>query len=187
MSRAATAAQGGRPTKCTRELTEQVCKFIRAGNYMEASAAAAGVNKTSLYEWLKRGAREMELRDAEDAAEEPQRKTKAWKAEQKRMGERREREDVYVQFSNAIEHALAEAEVTLSLRLAKAGANGQWRADAWRLERLFPERWGKRMSVGASGDAGMPGPGADYDLDQLSDDELDELEGILGRAARPGE
>jgi hypothetical protein len=47
----------GRPPKLNPELVERIAAFVRAGNYMESAAAACGVTKSTLYEWLKTGAR----------------------------------------------------------------------------------------------------------------------------------
>lgn len=46
-----------RPTKLTPELRDRICAFLRAGNYVETAAAAAGISKETLYKWLRRGAR----------------------------------------------------------------------------------------------------------------------------------
>ena len=48
----------GRPTKLTKEIQNTIIRHVRAGNYIETAAAAAGINKTTLYDWLKRGANE---------------------------------------------------------------------------------------------------------------------------------
>jgi transposase len=177
----------GRPTKCSPELTARVCSYVRQGNYVEIAAAAAGVNKSTLYDWLKRGAREAALRGREDGEVPPQRQSKKRARELAQRAERREREEPYLGFSDAVEKAMAEAEVTLSLRLAKAGGDGQWRADAFRLERLFPTRWGRRLTRLDPDDPGATGMGADEevdDLSNLSDADLDDIERILERGAR---
>ncbi len=49
---------GGRPTKLTLELQHTICDAILAGNHLVSAAALAGINKTTLHAWLKRGARE---------------------------------------------------------------------------------------------------------------------------------
>lgn len=48
-------AKPGRKTKLTPERQTKILNAIRAGAYMETAAAAAGVNKETLYAWLKRG------------------------------------------------------------------------------------------------------------------------------------
>lgn len=115
-----------RPTKLNAETQERIITAIRAGNYIETAAAYAGINKTTLYDWMKRGEREKQ-RVAKDA------RLKIRKAEQP-----------FVEFSNAVQRALAEAEVRDVAIIAKA-AEEQWQAAAWRLERKFPEKWGKRQ------------------------------------------
>lgn len=52
----------------------------------------------------------------------------------------------HVAFSDSVQKALAEAEVTAVERINAAGAE-QWQALAWRLERRFPDRWGRRDRV----------------------------------------
>lgn len=46
----------GRPTKFTPEVTSKILTAIRAGNYIETAAAWAGVNKQTIYDWLRQGA-----------------------------------------------------------------------------------------------------------------------------------
>jgi len=48
----------GRKTKLTPELTEKICALVRAHNYIETAAAYAGLSKNTLYDWLRRGARQ---------------------------------------------------------------------------------------------------------------------------------
>ena len=122
-----------RPTKLNFDTHNKIITAIRAGNYIETAAAYAGVNKSTLYEWLKRGERE-----------------KQRVAENSRYGIRKS-EKPYVEFSNAVEKALAEAEIRDVAIIAKA-AKEQWQAAAWRLERKFPDRWGRKDKVDLSAD-----------------------------------
>lgn len=46
---------GGRPTKLTEELIEQVAEKIRRGNHPETSAVASGISRATYYEWKRRG------------------------------------------------------------------------------------------------------------------------------------
>jgi len=103
----------GRPEKLTPELQQKIVDAIRMGAYIETAAAYAGINKSTLYDWMKRGAR-----------------AKSGK---------------YKEFSNAIEKALAESEMRDLAVIAKASQEN-WQAAAWRLERKFPDRWGRRKA-----------------------------------------
>lgn len=116
--------KGGRPTKLTPELQEEICKIIRAGNYIETAAAYVGISKNTIYDWMRRGAREKE------------RLKKNPRAKMKKS------EAPFVEFSDSIEKALAYAEVRDVAIIGKA-AETQWQAAAWRLERKFRDRWGR--------------------------------------------
>lgn len=50
--------KSGRPTKLTPELQELICNYIRNGNYVETAAAAAGLHRSTFYDWLKTGAQQ---------------------------------------------------------------------------------------------------------------------------------
>lgn len=128
---------GGRPTKLNIDTHNKIISVIRAGNYIETAAAYAGIDKSTLYDWLKRGEREKQR-----VAQNPRCNI-------------RKSEKPYVEFSNAVEKALAEAEVRDVAIIDKA-AEDQWQAAAWRLERKFPDRWGrKRLDVEHSGEIGI--------------------------------
>lgn len=47
----------GRPTKLTPEVARTIADYVKAGNYIETAAAAAGISKQTLYSWMKAGAR----------------------------------------------------------------------------------------------------------------------------------
>jgi hypothetical protein len=106
-----------RPTKFTPELQKKICDAIRAGAYIETAAAYAGIDKTTLYDWLRRSARD--------------------------------KSGIYTGFSHAVEKALAEAEMRDLIIIGKA-AEENWQAAAWRLERKFPDRWGRKDRVSAT-------------------------------------
>jgi len=116
----------GRPIKLNESIQADIIKAIRAGNYLETAAAYAGINKSTLHDWLRRGEREKQRVDKDNR----RRITKD--------------EQIFVDFSDSVEKALAESEVRDVYRIEKA-AESQWQAAAWRLERKFPARWGKRI------------------------------------------
>lgn len=125
----------GRPT-IIGEVSERVIEFVRAGNYVETAAAAAGISKDTFYAWLRRGARERRrLKKAN---------TRPNKTEQP-----------YLAFSDAIQKATGEAEARDVMLIAKA-ATTQWQAAAWRLERKFPQRWARTERHHISGPDGKP-------------------------------
>ena len=105
-------------------MTEEVAKYLRAGNYIETTAALVGINRDSIYEWLKRGAAEQE---------------RLVKNPRARL---RKREEIFVEFSDTVKKAQAQSEAMLVGLVGKA-AEKNWTAAAWRLERKFPDKWGR--------------------------------------------
>jgi transposase len=47
-----------RPTKLTDAVTERIVQAIRAGNYPEPAARAAGISASTYYRWIARGQQE---------------------------------------------------------------------------------------------------------------------------------
>jgi transposase len=109
----------GRPklTEVPAEVQQKIIQALLGGNYLETAAAYAGIHKSTLYNWLKRGARQ-------------------------KTGPFRD-------FSDAVRKAQADAEVRDVARIAQAAAVN-WQACAWRLERKFPAKWGRRQAKGYS-------------------------------------
>ena len=81
----------------------------------------------------------------------------------------------YVEFLEAVKKA--EAEALRVSRISKAGKEGNWQADAWYLERRYPDRWGKRVQEVTGKDGGP----LEYvqRVQELTDSELERI--ILGR------
>lgn len=44
-----------RPTKLTAEVSEKICRAIRAGNYPAVAARAAGISDATFYRWMEQG------------------------------------------------------------------------------------------------------------------------------------
>lgn len=123
----------GRPIKLNNQIRDSVASALRAGNYIETAAAYAGINKTTLYDWLKRGEREKQRIESNPGAKA------------------RKSEALFVDFSNAVQKAMADAEVRDVATIVRASAEN-WQAAAWRLERKYPDRWGRRkLEVDVSG------------------------------------
>lgn len=47
---------GGRPSFLTPDRVDTIVKMLTAGNYLDAAAAMAGVDRSTVYQWLKKGA-----------------------------------------------------------------------------------------------------------------------------------
>lgn len=61
----------------------------------------------------------------------------------------------YEDFAHAVSQAIASAEARDLAVIGKA-ANEHWQAAAWRLERRFNDRWGRKNDVSLSGKNGAP-------------------------------
>lgn len=122
-----------RPTgssKLTPDIQVKIVEALKVGNYIETASALAGIHKSTVYDWLKRGAREKERIDNNPNARS------------------RKEEVKFVRFSDAVEKAMAEAEHRDLLIIAKASQN-DWKASAWRLERRHPVKWGRKDKMEA--------------------------------------
>lgn len=114
----------GRPTKLTKELIEEIATYLRAGNYIETTAHLVGINRDTIYEWLKRGNAEI---------------ARISKSNRARV---RKKEELFVEFTDTVKKAQAQSEAMLVAQIGKASEKN-WTAAAWRLERKYPDRWGR--------------------------------------------
>lgn len=119
----------GRPRIITSGLVRRIVASISAGCYAETAAAEAGISKDTYYRWLREGAR-LRLDDPETLTED---------------------EELLAALSEEVEQAHARAELRDVLRIDKAIDAGAWQAAAWRLERKYAERWGRRDQLALSG------------------------------------
>lgn len=131
----------GRPSKLTPLVQAEICQAIQAGNYIEPSAMRAGIDKTTLYNWLRKAGKEVERVAKGEAKGRNVRVTAKMQP--------------YVDFLHAVKKAEAEAEARDVAIIAKAALK-QWQAAAWRLERKHYERWGRRQAIEHKGGDGKP-------------------------------
>lgn len=122
-----------RPTGLTAELQVRIVDAIKAGNYTEVAAEAAGVSKRTYYYWMERGRKEAE------------------RLEQNPSARPRKSEAPFLQFFQAVKQAKAEAELRDLSIISNAARSGNWQAAAWKLERSHPERWGKKETTEHTG------------------------------------
>jgi len=138
----------GRRTKLTPDVQEAIVKALTAGNYFETACQYAGISVKTGLEWLQRG--------RGDDPDRPQTR-------------------LYAEFADAIARAQARDEVETIARITQAGQGGallsvvtvqrpdgstvttrtytapDWRADVWRMERKFPQRWAPRLRIVVEG------------------------------------
>ena len=133
-----------RPSKLTDEVQENICNWLKLGYYQEDAAIMAGISPSTYYEWMKKGDSErIALESGEDALALPEHPLPAPEEEPKEI------EVVYrfMEFSEAVKKARAEAEGAHIRNIRKAADNGVWQASAWFLERSHPKKWGKRSQL----------------------------------------
>ena len=89
----------------------------------------------------------------------------------------------YKQFTLDISQAIAESEERDLSLIDMAAMQGFWQAAAWKLERKFPNRWGKIQKVEMTGAEGGPiETHSKMDLGKLSVDQLMQLRQIVSTA-----
>jgi hypothetical protein len=132
MPKYAPRPKGGRNPELTPEIQNIIIECLEQGNYLETAAAMAGVHKSTVFGWLRKG------RDPDNI------------------------EPSYKAFVVSVDKAQARVEVNLLARLDRAAQLGAWQADTWRLERKFPDRWGRRERVEHTGKDGGPITFKDY-------------------------
>lgn len=116
------------PKKFTPETALKIIQYLGAGCFIETAAAAAGINKTTLYDWMKKAERSEEAGSTEEL--------RAWKAQ--------------------LDEAEANAEARAIMGIQEAGAQGVWQAFAWFLERKYSQRWGRKDTTLLGNPDGSP-------------------------------
>lgn len=131
--------------KLTQQLIEDISLLLRRGAYIESAAAACGISKDTLYRWLKNG-----KRDENQSLEK-----KLTDAVMKAMAEA-EMKDLEVidkAAQGSSDKFLADESGKLILDgrgrpiIEEVGMSPDWKASAWRLERRFPQRWGRKVDL----------------------------------------
>lgn len=99
----------GKPKAISMKKLEDICRTIRAGNYVKQSVIANGINYRTFRDYMDKGKKGIRP---------------------------------YDEYYEAVEIAKAGAEVDMSNRIAESGEAGNVGADMWKLQRMFPNRWG---------------------------------------------
>lgn len=113
-------------TLLTKPTATRICEALRAGHSHATAAKLAGLNPTTLSQWLSKG-------DTDDDTEQTR---------------------PYIAFRCAVLLAESEAEDTSIRSVRNAGAK-DWKAHAWWLSRRHHQAWAERSREGESGRNGI--------------------------------
>lgn len=109
----------GRPSKLTAKTKKRLLEAIELGaTYLDA-CGYAGIHDRTLRRWVETGERDL---DADPPIESE------WAA-----------------LVNDIRESEGKAVVKWMAKIEKAASEGNWQAAAWKLERRYPERYGRRI------------------------------------------
>lgn len=133
----------GRPTKLTEERSDSICEALKDALPLDSAARYAGVSVRAVQLWLKRGEDELARINAafeEDPDAEP---------------EIDPAHEIYVKFALNAREAQSKAEHGL-LKQIRTAAMLNWKAAAWLLSKLYPDRYTDKERVELSGPDGNP-------------------------------
>ena len=119
----------GRPSKLTPERAQAIALAVSEGHYLQHAAAAAGVARSTVHNWLARGRLARERLDG--------------------GGEPEPDEEPYLDFLDTVEGAERCAAELGIAPIRDAMERGDWRAAAWYLERRLPSHWRPGANGGA--------------------------------------
>lgn len=120
-------SKGGRTPKIVKndDLIDNIIECLKEGASYGAAAKAVGLSRRTLHYYMEKGRKVRRLREQEGEDVE----VTPW-------------DDHYLELVEKIDEAEAEIQETLIRRIKEAGKDN-WTANAWILERRFPEDWSK--------------------------------------------
>jgi hypothetical protein len=159
--------RNGRPSKLTPDVQDTICQHIELGQFQHIAAALAGISDETFWRWMRQG---------EDVVEEGTGRVLQVAPKRFRL------------FRAAVLQARTKCEAAMVVNVRLAAQNGDWKAAAFWLERVFPERWGRRTRLEHVGEGGGPVKAevaVDFDrlFSELSSDERAVVRTILERRA----
>ena len=113
-----------RPVKLTSRTIVNICQNILTGATYQACAISAGISYETFNEWRKGG--------REAAAKDPSKRT--------------EPQNLMLEFSEAVDRANAELEISL-MKSIKTRGKRDWKATAWILQNRFPASYSERKEI----------------------------------------
>jgi hypothetical protein len=142
-----------RPTKLTPAVTEKVVRGLQMGLTYRLAAQYAGIHYDTLREWTKQGEADLES----------------------------ENHTAFSEFSDQVKLAEAEAAMNMQTVIQAAALKGDWKAAAWKLERRYPQEYGRNVTEIQGLDGGPIR--TSVDLEALSVEDLEAALAIAEKAA----
>jgi transposase len=135
---------GGRPSDLTPQVIEDVRRLLPTVLYLELVGDYLGVSRQTWRGWIRRGRKEYD-RLATNSRAKP-----------------KEKEALYLEFFTTYKRSLAEGALYDLGIIKKASTDqvnadgevvrkGEWQAAAWRAERRFPQKFGRKDRVEVTG------------------------------------
>ena len=153
-------------TILTPELIAELCDHLARGHYVLSACAYVGISRKSFYTWESHG------KDARALQTEGRKVPAA--------------QQVYLDFLDAVELARDYGEAWLAEMCLRAAQNpkdhGRWQAYMTILERSRPDRWARWSRGKTPENPHQPKQPPLIDPSKLTDDELDQLEGLLAKS-----
>lgn len=136
----------GRPPKISETRIDILCKHIEGGASIEAACELVGITARTFHNWMNR---------AEEIREKP-------------PSERSEADRLYIRFFQAATRARAKREKKLAGTVYEAATEDEdWRAAAWLLERMYPERYSKKNEARQLPQTSQPIEWADEEIEDV--------------------
>lgn len=176
-------------SKLTPQLREAICAKLRKGHYLNSAAAACGIHKSTIFDWIDRGnaarllAEQEPLREAYPTAAAHRKAVTEWRAKTRA-------EKPYLEFVDAVDLARDAGEAWLLDQIIEMCTSSDVKHNKWTglmtvLERTRRDRWGRRSVTEHATPDGKPFPVAhSFDPSKLSNEQLAQLQ-LLLEAARP--
>lgn len=144
---------GGAPSKFTPETVQKLVQAIRLGATYELACKSAGISYQTFNEWRK-------------GRRFPKGTTKLQKSE----------------FCDALERAEGDAAIQWLAKIEKAANDGAWQAAAWKLERRYPDTYGRRVNEHTGRDGGPIQHESRSVVAEFSQDEIEAIaDGIIAK------
>lgn len=113
-----------RPIKLNSRLIVKICRNILTGATYQACAVATGISYDTFNEWRKG----------------------AMVALEKQPSRRTDNDNLFIEFSEAVNQANAELEISL-MKSIKTKGRRDWKATAWILQNRFPQHYSERREL----------------------------------------